>query len=456
MAKIVDPDYLNVGVNVLFDTTNKLIELVTGGTSGFTDDGVTLQALYSFTKERWKSDINLIKYPFPYVSITAEQFELVDGWNHMSGVTNNYIRDGGWALKDLTGGTQEIFMNLTTLGSFYSVNDRAYYQQQTNGIGTQTIYNGPVNQAIKIYGDAAHGNFDYTTYFKIYLRGQGEIYSFYDLIDEQNLASLTYKKYALPLSNSSDLKISAADNIISGSTPYIGMSINYYSGVTSGQTRTIGGVDYVFSIIVNGGGGTAEQIYSYVAYKLRQQADIDAQSGIVSGYTAEELMGFVGDTLKTKHTSLGGVYIDNFQAGDTNRLVFRDDANLTDISYPYVASGTINFNDNLKNDPGGTYWVFFTTLPSGATFDSSGATLINDNNGSPLSGSCYNQSSIIFSYDYQGNNQGGRTPNTDAAYTAVAIGLETGQYVKTTGTLTRSTANSINFVAALERNYSNP
>jgi hypothetical protein len=42
-------------------------------------------------------------------------------------------------------------------------------------------------------------NFDYRTFYKIYLREQGKIYGFYDLINEQNITALTFKKYALPL-----------------------------------------------------------------------------------------------------------------------------------------------------------------------------------------------------------------------------------------------------------------
>lgn len=448
MAIISDPSDLIVDVNVVFYPETKKIELVTGGT--FSDDGVTLQCVYSYTKERWKVDTELIKYPFPFIAITAEQFEIISDWDWATGTTINYIRDGGWALKDGAGASQEEYMNLTTLGSFNDhLTDTAYYQQEINGLGTSTVYPGEVNQAIKIYGDATHGNFDYRNYFKIFLREQGKLYDFYDLIDEQNLSDLTYKKYALPLSNSIDLKITQDDNVISGSTPYTNMSITWYE---TPQQRTIGSSTYNFSIIVDGANGTAEQIYSYVAYELRQLSDIDAGAGIVSGYTAEEMLEFVGDTLRTLSTSGGteGIYIDNFLPADTNRLVFTDNTD-TARQFPYVAAGSILFNDNLVNDPDSTYWVFFTD-----GYDTSGATIINDNDDIPISGLTSSNSEIAFSFDYDGNIQGGRTPGTDAPYTAVAIGLSTGQYVKTTGSILRSTANVINFVAALERNYSNP
>jgi hypothetical protein len=64
--------------------------------------------------------------------------------------------------------------------------------------------------------------------------------------------------------------------------------------------------------------------------------------------------------------------------------------------------------------------------------------------------------SISFDFDYDANTQGNRTAGTNANVTAIAIGLNTGQYVKTTATITRSNANVINFVAAVERNYENP
>jgi len=453
MAKIIDPDDLLQELNVFFDATGKTIQVSVGGdlTTGYTDGGVTLQCLYSFCKEEWKNDANLVKYPFPWVAITAEQFEL-NGWTLKDTTTIELIRDGGWAVRDTGGTTQEEFMNLTTLGSFNEpLADRAYYQQVINGTATSAVYTGPVNQAIKIYGAAAYGNFDYRTYFKIYLREQGKSYAYVDLMDSQNLATLTYKKYALPLSNSTDLKITHSDIIITGSTPYTDMSIIWYE---TPQEINIGGVDYDFSIIINGSGGTAEQIYEFVQYQLRQAVDIDDGGGSVTGKTSEELLQFVGDNLRTLRAGEDGVYIENFLAVDTNRLTFTTDQNIS-VTYPYVAAGYINFNDNLVTDTDAYYWVFFTNA-NGNVFNSPNAILVNDNSGSPLSGACSGRAQIAFDFDYQGNDQGGRTPNTDAPFTAVAIGLSTGQYVSTTGSIVKSTANSINFVAALERNYSNP
>ena len=58
-----------------FDATGKTISLVEA--DGLDAAGVSLQCLYSFCKEQWKVEADLIKYPFPWVAITAEQFELI-------------------------------------------------------------------------------------------------------------------------------------------------------------------------------------------------------------------------------------------------------------------------------------------------------------------------------------------------------------------------------------------
>ena len=207
---------------------------------------------------------------------------------------------------------------------------------------------------------------------------------------------------------------------------------------------------------------TAEQIYEKVQWSLRQATDIDATSGTVTGKTADLLLQFVGDTLKcgtlapvNPNGGGNGVIIEGFKSADTNRLVFRD-SSATDRTYPYVAALTINFGDNLKNDTSAKYWVYFTTLP-GANNDwgEVSAVIVDDNAGADIAGDISGQSSIQKSFNYDGNNQGGRTPGTDAGITVIGVGLATGQYVRATGTIGRSTSNTVSLVAALERNYLN-
>ena len=476
MARITDPDQLNQGTEVEFLTgSDKLIRLnIAGNLEGENDNGVTWQALYSFIKEEWKNDDNLVKFAFPLISITTEQFEIINTWN-LSGSLSDVsasqylVRDGGWAVVNTSGSNTEEWMNLTTLGSFSSSADVAYYYQEaTTGEIVNSIYPGPINQGIRLYASASDDgqNFDYRDFFKIYLRVRGATYGFYDLLTEQNLTALTYRKFALPLSTQTDLNISATDDTITGSAPYNGMSLEYF---TESFTVDFGSGVRPFKVQLDGNSGSLQQIYEWTQYQLRQASNIDSGSNLAQGVTgsvAEELLEFVGATLKTKlqtdvsGSGPGGVNLIGFQSSDTNDLVFVDDSG-SENSYPFVAAGNLLFNVNLTDDNDAIYKLFFTNDnagdDTGRDFGTQDAIIIQDNSDQPITGSVDGSSSIEFNYDYDGNVQrGAASAGEDVPFTGVALGLGTAQYTVVTGTWTRSTANSVNFVAALERNYSNP
>jgi hypothetical protein len=533
MAKITDPDSLAQTTDIVFDTAAKTIEVKSTGaisaTGSSANNGVTLQCLYSFAKEEWRTDANLIKFRFPFVAITAEQFELVDGWTFLNASSEQLIRDAGWAVRNTSGNIVEMWANITTLGAFDAATDLAYYQQEVDGASTDIAFAGEVNQAVQIVDDPnGDGNyvdgFDYRTYFKIFLREENKTFDSYELISEQSptdeagLTQMTYRKYALPLSNGTDLNYVESDANIGTITPYTDIDIEYLVGnnfyttdqgtyavddvvqdgagrwyictgagtvdatdyadlgtmggagtatfsAYSGE-RLINGVYYAFNVIVDGNvdgtGNNAlkQEIYEKVQYSLRQATDIDAGAGSVIGKTADDLLFFEGDTLKTQP----GVYIDDFNSADTNSLEFAD-VNFTGTyrTFPFVAAGDLLFNDVIQGDTTAKYWLFFTNDDAGTNagndFDTSGAIIIDDNSGTDITGDVSGQASISFDYDYDNNVQrGAGSDATDVPYTGIVIGAEAGgtQHVLTTGTIIRSTANTVNFVGSLERVYLNP
>jgi len=461
MAKLVDPDDLNQGTEITITPgPSGTLTLNPGSGNLIYADGVTGQCVYSFLKEEWKTDSNLIKFPFPMIAITEEQFELIDAWNWADQTTKNTIRDAGWALKNGAGVSREEYMNLTTLGSFVdSNNDRAYYVQSTPtsaGTPVDTVFAGEVNQAIKIFGNTNYGNFDYRDNFNIWLREYAKTYDQYDLLTEQNLTVLTYKKYALPLSNALDVKITHTDAQVLSGAAYQDIFVQYY---LAPQPRTIGSSSYNFHVIIDGDNQVAEIIYEKVQYLLRQTTNINFNALTSAAYPirgdiADKLLTFIGDTLRTNYVAgWGGTYIDNFFTQDINRLEFTDDTE-TIQTFPYTATGVLAFNDNLVNDTDAEYWMFFTSIGASA-YGTADAILVENTNNVTISGLA-SAAEISWTFDYDGNVQGGRTPATDANVTVVAIGLNTAQFVRTTSTITRATNQTISLVAALERNYSNP
>ena len=454
MALIIDPDDIVLGSQyelaatpsttkiLTIDLTGKKIYLTKTGV--LSDDGITLKCLYSSLKEIWKVDNTAIKFPFPMVPITDESMELIS-YAFGDDPTRLLIRTGGWAEKTGAVVNRE-YAGVVTLGSIGS-SDQVYFRQQSaDGLPDDISLTGPVNQAVQIFGDSGNGNFNYRSYLTLYVREYQKTYASSSLNDI-GVDTMTYQVYRFPLANGTDLKVTKADGVVDA----LGVTITWYA---SPQTRVIGGADKYFHVIINGNNNPAEDIYMAVQSALRKASDIDAGGATRTGQVTNELLQFVGDTLKTRYEATGGVYIDNFLASDTNRLVFVDDSN-EELTFPYIAAVRVNFGDNLRLDADAIFKMFFTTNPAG-NFGSANAVVVNDASSDPITGSVGGNSYLEFSFDFDGNIQGGRTAGVVAGITVVGIGLSTGQYVSATGEIAKSVSNAISLVAALERNYQNP
>ena len=449
MPKIVSRSGLNVGTELTIDEAAKTFTLNAAGNL-VAKDGVTLQALYSKFVELWATP-SYQDSPFPMYAIDAlsGQFQFgtdgatFNGWKPANDTTRQMLRDGGWSEYNAAGQLARQYVGIVGLGTV-SAGAQLYYQKVLNGAASNFTFTDQCNEGIQVYGDATNGNFDSRTYFKSYVREYGKKYKDSVLADTGKTSTGAFLVNML-LSNEDDLKIQANDAAMTG-TPYNGINVSYY---TANQTRTIGGVSRNFKIIINGNNATLEQIYTKIQYLLRQSTDINTSgtAGVKTGKIQSELLKFVGDTLVTSQS----VYIDNIQPADSNRIEFYDDSN-TLRTNPYTAAGTMTFNAPLHG-AGSSYRLIFTTLPgAGNDFGESGAVTVNDAAGTPITGTI-SSGSISFTFDYDGNTQGGRTAGTDAAVTLIGIRPGSGKYVAASGTLTRSKAIALSLVAETDRVY---
>lgn len=472
MALITDPDQLNDeatdtgSTEVFIDTTAKTITL--NATGNLSTDGVTLKALYSFLKEEWSADTftkNLAAFPFPMIPITDESYEFVDGWDFDVDTSRNLIRTAGWTVRNTSAAVTQKWAGIVGLG-FIEADDQLYYEQ---GAGpTNVVLTGQVNQAVQVFDDpngdgSTVDGFDYTTSFSLFVREQGQLFSKASLTDI-GVSVMDSIAYRFPISTGNDLKINTVDTDIESTgtgypadtAPYSGMSITYHSTPQSTGGLTDG--PYNFGIIIEANGEPLQEVYNFVQYALRQNEDIDDGATGVTGKTADTLLRYVGDTLYTVPATNPegggtGVFIANFDAADQNSVYFVDNLG-ADTSYPYVATLTLSFNDNLVTDGSAKYWVYYTTTTGGDDWGESTAILVDDDAAADMTGTI-SGSSITKSYDFDGNTQGGRVAPAVPDVTAVAIGLNKGQYVRATGSIARSKSNSVALVAPLERNYSN-
>lgn len=404
------------------------------------------------------------------------------------------------------------------LGATVTIRPEPYIYYQlgpSTSAPVNAILHGAVEQAIKVYGDSSHGNFDYRVpeVARLFLREQGFTYDDIDLQD-LGLTSITYNTLRLSISNVPDPNISVTDNQISTTgitptvAPYSGMSITWY---TTPQARVIGGVTKYFNVIIDGNGGTPQQIYEYVQWALRRGTGIDIDAGTASkvGATTRVLLEFKGTSLYTLYDqSDGGVYIDDFDVKYINDLVFLDNTN-TEITYPYISYGELEFNSTIIQDQDeGLFKLFFkqiSTEDESRKFTENDAVIVKSRT-TDLSGdgtyeikgnmqTLFNTSADRYEYDFdfEFNEQAYWSPwnlyrvndeysyltkwyrvttqyTSGATYSAgldtanaveidgptvvlVAVGLQNGQYTRQEGSIERTISNLITVVSGQENNY---
>lgn len=448
MAKIISPSQLNVGTELTINTTAKTFTLNVAGNL-VAKDGVSFQALYSKFIQLWETTAyNKFEFGFYAIDALSGQFQIgtngqtFNGWKPANDATRQMIRDGGWSEFSATGQLLRQYVGIVSLGEV-NTGAQLYYQKTLNGVSSNFTFADEVNEGIQVFGDVTNGSFDNRSFFKGYVREQGKKYKD-SVLTDTGKTSTGANIVNLLLSNEDDLKIQVSDSTVVSSTPYTNINVEYFA---TDQNRTIGGVSYPFRTIINGANATAEQIYTKIQYLLRQGTDIDNGTGTVVGKTANLLLNFVGDTLITTT----GVYIDNYNTNDVNRLVFTDKNGVTRTE-PFTATGTLNFNSFLTLGGTGYYRMYFTDLSGVADYGLAGAVTVNNASGTGIFGSI-SSSSIPFSFAYDSNSQGGRTPGTDAQVTIVAGNAGSAKPVVTTYTITKSTGQGISLVAENDRAY---
>lgn len=322
--------------SVHYDTDARRIYLLENG--NLSTDGVTLQALYSFTKEEWKNDATLIPHPFPFTAITPEQFEFNSDWEPTDVVspaiqTRKLIRTGGWREFTSANVLKKEYAGIVTLGQFEdNANDRAYYQVGSDptdtGAAINFTFNGPVNEAINTYnlnlGPNASLNFNssstitrgsgswitdgykkgsqvtitnaedsgnngtftitgvstsvltvsgtpfttnadddtatvatnYRNAVKLFLRirdgdTNGKTFAQSQLSDI-GVTAVDNKVFRFPVSNATDLKITATDGTITGGSPYTEIGVRYFDQNFTQDVDTPG-VGRNFGIVIDVG-----------------------------------------------------------------------------------------------------------------------------------------------------------------------------------------------------------
>ncbi|EXI92127.1 MAG: hypothetical protein AW12_00870 [Candidatus Accumulibacter sp. BA-94] len=450
MAKILDPDLLTYIVdgspsteNLRFNTSTKKIRLVAGG-SLVAKDGVTGQCLFSKIKEVIRASSILISVVLPVREmIHDESMELINGWEFEDSTTLKMVRDCGVAYIATNGKPTAMYACFVTLGTVLSGAPYYVYDSATNATTqafTHVVLNDSfcINELVQIYLDTnADGTPDYDRrgYAKVFLRTGGYTFDESDN-GEIGYPVLTYKKYNFPISHQVDANVTVNDATVSA---YTGMGITWYASAQSASLGTNG--PYNYHAIIGANGKSHLETYSWVQWKLRQNADIDDGAGNRTGSVAAALVFMDGTTLKTRYqTGVGGVHVAGIAASSYNFIAEADDTGAY-RTYPYTAALTCEFDSYLVADAGPSkFWVF-----AASDYGTPGSSPINDASATDIAGNV-TAASMAFSYNWV----------TDVDVVGVAIGTDDAKIAIAYGTIEQSTGNKLVFVAGQERWYVNP
>jgi hypothetical protein len=215
----------------------------------------------------------------------------------------------------------------------------------------------------------------------------------------------------------------------------------------SGIVRTVNGVVYPFHWRLFTNGGTLSHAFQFLQHALRRSYDIDGSSSSRRGDITDLLMSYISPNGTTLD-----LFPDDLSTGELNNVTYRDISG-DSRNNAFLVGITFDVNDNLINSTNKRLTAYFTTNPAG-NFGSNNAVIVDNSSGVDMNFTTIT-ADIQTTFDYTNNAQGGRTPNTDAGITVVAIGDNGATHVLVTATITRTNSITISIPNLLERNYSN-
>lgn len=228
-------------------------------------------------------------------------------------------------------------------------------------------------------------------------------------------------------------------------------------------------------ITVDSGGLDADdvpQVFTTVAFpfvsagsfnfsdNLVAQPDVDTVYTVYFDYITEDVStgvattGPTGSQATIDYTADAGL-LDHYSSGDYFTLQGFTDTTLNGL---WQADANPSTNTILATKQDGATVVAEAAGNSITArlnpFESPGAVIVQENDSTPMDAQI-TAASIPWDFDYTNNNQGGRTANTPAPCTLVAIAKDGAEWVEATFTITAATGISVPVNANDERNYEN-
>ena len=448
--------------NVFFDVANGRIELITaeeltnvdmtsrGGAASVAnplieDDGVKMEALYAFEREQRRLDETLRQYdPYfegsfkfagAYNIINGRKFDDADGSNTSLTVDDRFkIRGSGWRELDATGALGRIYFGDRSLGNIEATS-QPYHQLVEFGAVTNYDKDGPIDEAVQVYGDnAVDANtttFDTRTYHALSVRTYGQNPDRKTLVDS-GVSQMDGYSVGFALEETVHLTTSEASHPIASvynATPanQLGVWLNMtLEELVSPQTETgFNEADGDFTWVLNNpNGANLAECVAYLDAISLQDADINEGAATTNGKQVGTWYTYSADGKIQPRVDDGstgeGLFIEGLVGVDKQNVIFTDDADNTK-TYPFFVSCIVTVGANAVADTLAWFHAFFrdgsdNAVGGGDDFNTSGAVTVQDSSATAVKGTVNSSpfrsgNDIVFEFDYDGDTVGGPAGN---------------------------------------------
>lgn len=475
--------------NIFFDVANGRVQIITAEEQATIDmtsrgggandpnpltqqDGVKYEALYAFEVEQRAIDESLrfhdpfffatFKFGGAYKLINGRKFDDANGSNTSLTIDDRKkIRASGWIEEDASEAIGRIYYGVRSLANIEALS-QGYHQLSAGGAPIDFDKDGPIDEAVQVFGDAAVDpnttTFDSRTYLAIHIRTFGYTYDT-KLLGDSGVSEMRGYASGFALGETPHLTSGAFTlaDVYGGAqiAPWTGMSLEQLDApqVESGFNESDGNFSWVLH---NTGNGTLDQCIAFLDALAQTDDDINAHaSNVTNGkrvgtwYTYDQQ----GRIVTRSGADGNGLFIENVPAADQQRIVFTDDAAGLKTR-PFTVQVEIEVGANAIADPNAWYHIFFLDGPGPNDFNTSNAITVQDSSSAEVKGNVQADAvgnKIIFAFDYDGDTLGGDA-GTDKDIVILVEGDGGATSAKTTVTITRSAIVAATCAPGLETN----
>lgn len=360
--------------------------------------GVTGKAVFSLIMESFKSETALRNTAFNIEMDGANSLYLVNDAEGASDASVENLIECGCEYLDTAGLKTATWAGVKSVGT--ATGFTGEYQQIDGTTTTDARATGVFNELIKVYGDATHGNFDYTGH--LVLKYQPNTYreSRSDVLADFGISALAPTLYILAMEPVA-IGITAGD-------PAISITITDHTGAP----LVVGGKSFDYEIVDNGA-NDGEAILRELNYNL----SLDATYNGKDPFNWHEMVLLSGSTYESVYGAIEGL------SGLHGVYVSRSSADHPDFTRHQSNDGTyyvkpITANASISTIVSGSRLRIYNETTATETYNDVPGTSFSD---SYTEGTTYTSGDVISIYITQIS-----TVTAQAEYSTSAIASSTG------------------------------